>query len=216
MGTDSPDIVRCLLDRGVDCDVQCGERGETALHLAAVVGSEDSTRLLLDTGCDINMKTFYQETALWLAAWKGHVAVCRLLLERNCELNVPSNGCQVYAWDYLPFEIALGLGHFEIALMLLKAGCCVKNLVYFPGPYIECPGPIEELPWIQLRKEPMDLLRSSNENYTHFKKHVTNARRLKHLCRLLVRCTLGYGLQERVRMLPLPTSMITYLLFEDL
>ena len=39
MATDTPDIMRRLIDEGVDVNEQCGERQEAPLHLAAVMGS---------------------------------------------------------------------------------------------------------------------------------------------------------------------------------
>jgi ankyrin repeat protein len=133
MGTDTPEIVRILVNAGADPDEKCGDRGEAGIHLAAVIGSYETVKLLLDKGADINIRTDYNETVLWLAVWKGHVNVCRLLIQKNCTLGVPSNGCQVYAHDYMELELSLGLEYFSIAKMLISAGHPLVNRLYYNG-----------------------------------------------------------------------------------
>ena len=76
MATDTPQLLDRLLSyRSVDVNRHCGERQETAIHLAAVIGSADATQTLLDAGANINARTSFNENALWLAIWKGHTEV---------------------------------------------------------------------------------------------------------------------------------------------
>jgi len=76
MATDTPELLeRLLAYPSVDVNRRCGERQETAIHLAAVIGSVEATRTLLSAGADINALTSFNENALWLAIWKNHTEV---------------------------------------------------------------------------------------------------------------------------------------------
>jgi len=80
MATDTPELLdRLLTYPGVDVNRHCGERQETAIHLAAVIGSVQATQTLLQAGASINARTSFNENALWLAIWKGHTKVRSLL-----------------------------------------------------------------------------------------------------------------------------------------
>jgi len=84
MATDTPELLdRLLTYPGVDVNRHCGERQETAIHLAAVIGSVQATQTLMRAGARINARTSFNENALWLAIWKGHteVAVIKLNLD---------------------------------------------------------------------------------------------------------------------------------------
>lgn len=76
MATDTPELLdRLLTYPSVDVNRHCGEREETALHLAAVIGSVRATQTLLRANASINARTAFNENALWLAIWKGHTEV---------------------------------------------------------------------------------------------------------------------------------------------
>jgi len=76
MAVDSPELLdRLLTYPSVDVNLHCGERQETAIHLAAVIGSVQATETLLAAGASINARTSFNENALWLAIWKGHTEV---------------------------------------------------------------------------------------------------------------------------------------------
>ena len=211
MGTDTPDIVRILVEAGVDLNEKCGERGEAAIHLAAVIGSCDTVKLLLDKGADINIRTDHNETALWLAVWKGHVSVCRLLLQRNCTLGVPSNGCQVYAHDYTELELAMGLDHFSIAKMLVMAGHPLANHIYYGA---NDNGPLDEIYWVKLREETLRTMQTKQEEFKWFCDFVSSPRSLKCQCTLLLRQILLSPLEDKIRKLNIPSDVVDYICFK--
>ncbi|KAJ4039134.1 hypothetical protein NW761_010252 [Fusarium oxysporum] len=65
-----------LLAAGADADVnRIGFNGETALHIAALRGHNELTKMLLRTGADINAANKDGLTALYAAALNGHVEV---------------------------------------------------------------------------------------------------------------------------------------------
>ena len=216
MGADCPDVVRLLLEHDVDPDELCGERGESAVHLAACSGATEAVRLMLDAGSDVNNLTSVDETLIWLAAWKGHNDVARLVIRLNCDLNVPSNGCKVYKWDYTPLEIAIGQQSFPIAKMLMIAGCSLRNAMYFKP---NEPGPLPVVFWARLRPEALGMVETADtEFYKWFREFLRNPRSLKDICRLCARRYVGNSttLEKNVERLPLPKDLKRHLMFEDL
>ena len=213
MGADTPAILSRLVQENIDLDELVGERGEAAIHLVTVIGSVSSLDILLQAGADINNRTQWNETLTWLAAWKGHSDVSRYVIQRNCDLDIASHGCHVWAWEYLPVEVALGICNLQIPRMLIHAGCSLKNDLYFKD---DEPGPIDEIPWVKLRKEILLFLKTSETDYNWFVKYVSNPKSLKHLSRLFIRRTLKIPLFKKVDTLPLPTSIMEYLKFADL
>jgi len=80
------DIVRQLLDRGVD--VNMTRYDETILMVAAREGHENVVRLLLERGADVNAAA---DTSLTAASREGHENVVRLLLDRGANVNAINN-----------------------------------------------------------------------------------------------------------------------------
>ncbi len=215
MASDSPDIVSRLLHQNVNIDEICGERGEAALHLAAVVGVKDTVAMLLKAGSDINLLTNHNETALWLSAWKGHTDVVRLLLQLNCKLDVASNGFQMFAWNYTPLEIAIGTGHFEITKMLMKAGCPLRNPLYYE---VGQEGPCPDIPWLGIRPEVYVYLDNHEEKHKWVRHLLTTPSTLMDLCRFEIRRHLATAdkLKQQIVGLPIPTKIQDTLLYYDL
>lgn len=75
-----------LLDRGADVDAP-GERGETALSLAAERGGEPVAEVLLDRGADVAASDGNGWTALMHAVESRNEAVLRRLLGRGADPN---------------------------------------------------------------------------------------------------------------------------------
>lgn len=76
MATDTLELLQRLLTyNSVDVNQRCGDRHETALHLAAVIGSVNAIKALIDAGAHVNARTTHNENALWLAAWKQQTQV---------------------------------------------------------------------------------------------------------------------------------------------
>ena len=210
MSTDCYPLLTRLLQEGVNVNASNGERKESALHLACVIGSLDGVKMLSDYGADINQRTIYNETPLWLAVWKGHYDVTKWLIQHNCELDWPSNACGVWAWDYLPVEVAMGTSCWDITKLLLQAGCTWVNKMYFEP---EDKGPLEELPLFKFRKEVM-LLAKTDIIFFNFLKEFHNPHTLKDICRQQIRRWLGDRIVPSLQWLPLPKVLCKYLYFE--
>ena len=96
----------------------------TALHWAALGGSDTITELLLNAGADPDRETVDGETALFFAARKGLTFITRLLLLYFANPHIAStiNG-------HSPWEVATENSKKEIVELLLHFGCGIgKNL----------------------------------------------------------------------------------------
>ena len=90
------------------------------MHFAITCGSEDTVRLLLYCGADIDPVSD-DGTALQRASFRGHDAVVRLLLSRRADVNVQS---PVKRRDKsrTALEAARNRGHESIVRLLLENG----------------------------------------------------------------------------------------------
>lgn len=216
MATDTPELLdRLLTYPSVDVNLHCGERNETALHLAAVIGRVRATETLLRAGALINARTAFNENALWLAIWKGHTQVPCMLIRNNIELDVPSNGCQVYIKHYLPIEVALGLQNYTVVRMLLTAGCSVISQHYIDDADNQS-LPIPELPWVQLHSEAFDYIRNNPEELSWFISFLSNPVSLREICRRHIRRWLRTPLVKMIEKLQnIPTMLRHYIAMND-
>ncbi|KAH3098783.1 hypothetical protein KXW41_005747, partial [Aspergillus fumigatus] len=73
------EIVKLLLDKGADVNVQGGEYGN-ALQAASLEGHLEIVKLLLGTGADINAQGGENGSALQAASHKGYQEIVKLLL----------------------------------------------------------------------------------------------------------------------------------------
>ncbi len=78
------DVLRFLLSDGFDIQ---SDGKYKALYLAAGEGYEETVKMLLDHGADVNEKDWLGSTALDWAAPGGHVATVQVLLRYGCDLN---------------------------------------------------------------------------------------------------------------------------------
>lgn len=95
-------VVETLLGFGADVHVQGGSLGETALHIAASLTTEDATEcaiMLLKSGAQPNVARNDGETPLHIAARNPLSSMIRLLLSEGADpkltSNVSSNLCDV-------------------------------------------------------------------------------------------------------------------------
>ncbi|OGO96416.1 MAG: hypothetical protein A3F41_03160 [Coxiella sp. RIFCSPHIGHO2_12_FULL_44_14] len=82
------EIVKLLLERGVDINAQNGQLGYTALMIDVRGGHIEMVRLLLDRGADIDRQTIRGMTALMLAAQHGRTEIAQLLLDRGADIDL--------------------------------------------------------------------------------------------------------------------------------
>ena len=116
----------------VDIAVGRSHRGQTALHVAALSGSFESVKVLLDLNYEVGEQSIdtiakvwkqihfvvatdmYGSTPLHLAAMEGHMDIVELFLGRGVDKILNNN------MKRLPLRYAAANGHVEICQMLLK------------------------------------------------------------------------------------------------
>ncbi|XP_061095759.1 ankyrin repeat domain-containing protein 12-like isoform X2 [Conger conger] len=92
------------------------ERGETALHLAAIRGDVKQVEELISLGADANVKDFAGWTPLHEACNLGHYDVAKVLISTGAEVN--TQGLD----DDTPLHDASSSGHKDIVRLLLQHG----------------------------------------------------------------------------------------------
>lgn len=65
--------------------------GKTAMHNAALRGSDDFVRMLCDLGADIDLPDLQGNSPLHYASAWGHIPVVLTLIERGCNFNAKNN-----------------------------------------------------------------------------------------------------------------------------
>lgn len=76
-------LVAALLRLGANPAVRDPILGLTVIHDAAREGYEETVRVLLEHGVDVNVTDKKGNLPLHLAAMKGHLSVVKLLIERT-------------------------------------------------------------------------------------------------------------------------------------
>jgi ankyrin repeat protein len=113
------DVVRLLLDRGVEIEVKDTDNW-TALHYAARNGHLEVIKLLLNRGAEIEAKTTDNSTAFHYAAVYGNLEVVRLLLTRGAEIEAKTTE------NWTALHYAARDGYLEVVKLLLDRGAEIE------------------------------------------------------------------------------------------
>lgn len=76
--------ISLLLENGADVNLQT-KVGETALYLAANLGSQEVVQLLLDAGAEVNTRTSYRDSPLMQASQRLELHLVELLLKAGAD-----------------------------------------------------------------------------------------------------------------------------------
>ncbi|PCG88332.1 Hypothetical protein PENO1_110850 [Penicillium occitanis (nom. inval.)] len=115
-----PDIL-CRIGVNKTDAIDCVDgSGTTALQWAAMRGSLEINRLLLEKGADVNAWGSKYGSALQAAAEGGHIEIVQLLLEKGADINAQGG----YHGNAL--QGAATGGHIEIVQLLLKKGADIN------------------------------------------------------------------------------------------
>ncbi|KAI4266075.1 MAG: hypothetical protein L6R38_008971, partial [Xanthoria sp. 2 TBL-2021] len=112
-----PEVLRSLLERGLDVNAQDPAGGQTPLILACLRGHASTTTLLLDHGATVNTRNNAESTALFEAVIGNHAEVVAVLLS-NPELNV--NEEHLHNAERTPLIFAVKDEYVEIVSHLLE------------------------------------------------------------------------------------------------
>lgn len=120
----NPSLVLWLLDNGADSNIQ-DENGYRPLHLAAKLGDDTMTRILLNHSANPDLKTGLRlggmsihsinMSPLHFAAENGATSVAAELLGKNADVNIATP-----LEFYTPLSLAVENGHYDMTELLLK------------------------------------------------------------------------------------------------
>ena len=201
-------IMKYLLDQGADPNIQ-DSCGNTCLLLATANRHsihKHHIEFLLVSGADPDIPNCHGLTPIWHAVYTGCRQDCmpiiQLLIQENCNLDMPCRGqllfrlgCSaVYCYEtcLTPLEVALDSCLYDVAKVLILAGCQVKDDFRLEIANSVVPPELQQLKMI-----------------------IEGVPDLQHICRLRLRNLLGRPLQAKIRKLPLPDRMKQYVLLED-
>lgn len=86
-----PGSIERLIAEGADLNAEDAEFGVTMLGWAALLGDEDTARLLIEKGADVQGRTRDGSSALHAAMYLGHPAVVQLLLSHGADPEAQNN-----------------------------------------------------------------------------------------------------------------------------
>jgi ankyrin repeat protein len=109
--------IKILLAQGADINA-ADEQGNTALHMAVAMASEEVVKLLLNRGASVNAKKGY--TPLHLAAYSGYVEIAKNLLSHKAIINATT------LTKATPLYLAVQQGQLRVILLLLENGASVN------------------------------------------------------------------------------------------
>jgi len=110
------EIVKILIEKGVNVNEPSGSKKARALLLAALNGDFLTTKLLIESGANVNDSDIEGVTAIGAAANNGHKSIVELLIKNNANINVRDmNGVT-------PIEVASSCGYYEIVELLRSYG----------------------------------------------------------------------------------------------
>ena len=110
-----PDIVKCILNSGKMVDINAkSHNGRTPLHSAALKGSSEAVRLLIDSGAKVDEADNKDWTPLHVACQHGHTAVVEILIRAGADPN------KLISMGRNALHLAAFEGRVQIAEMLLE------------------------------------------------------------------------------------------------
>lgn len=110
---------KLLLDDGLPVEgIKVWEHSVPPLHDAVRCNQENTARLLLERGADVNSKDRRGNGPLYVAAYHGHLNMARLLIEKGADLNQRDNNGETVL-HYLAAPVEEDVAMLEL---LLKAG----------------------------------------------------------------------------------------------
>jgi ankyrin repeat protein len=113
-------VAEFLLSKGANVKARSGDYNNyTPLHVAAEENNVIVAKILLEYGANINEKSFMDWTPLHVAVGANRIEMVRFLIEAGANANALSDpNFSKIKKGQTPYEIALELGHNEVARLL--------------------------------------------------------------------------------------------------
>ena len=162
---------------------------KTPLHKAVDLGHVAMTRTLIEAGADLNSRDHWGVTPVFTAVFSNNVSITRLLVQAGCDLNSPTNNLST------PFIASLRHPP-TITQMLLLGGCH---------------GNVKDFQLLSLRQD---------ERYAKDRDWIVSfletPKQLQQICREVTRQALLPRPCDKIKSLPLPPKVKTYLNLSEL
>ncbi|KAH9502206.1 hypothetical protein Btru_070394 [Bulinus truncatus] len=100
---------------------------ETALFKAASFGRTNNVKILIKSGCDVNIPALDEQTALLVSLRKGFDKIGEMLLKAGAEFKVPAK------WGESAFELAIRNDCLKSFNFLVEAGAGIHQANSFVG-----------------------------------------------------------------------------------
>lgn len=177
-----------LLRAGCSANTQNFQR-RTVLHLAAIKGSVECLKVLVEAGGDLYLVDNANNLPLFYSAQRNHMRAVAYLLQQN-SLVGHFKGQAAGTATSNPLVAALNQRHLAIARLLVLAGCDCK-------PLLDWLMEISPSAWTE-----------ENASDLHWLKTRTDCpRTLASNCCITIRRLLGRHIQKNVYQLPLPNKI---------
>jgi len=106
------EIVKFLIDKGIDIDAKGGTFDASALNLAAGAGQLEIVKYLIESGAELD-ESLAKRNPLFGAIYGGHKEVVELLVDSGIDISVRYTGESMKDMD--AYEYAREFGQTEIA-----------------------------------------------------------------------------------------------------
>ena len=200
-------VIECLLPAG--CNVNNADKdADTPMHYVAYNGCLESLNLLLSYGANPDVENHHQTTPLWNAVRMKHTSLVHELLLCNVRPNVVSRGIDqtsrtdlavlIYTRPRSPLFVACDVRCFDIAKVLIMVGTDLTTERWF---------------W---RHEYPAALEQSVEMNEWLTKNAFTPQSLKRISRAKLRSHFAGSLNEKVKHLELPSTLVDFLLLKYL
>jgi pectate lyase len=115
-------LVRSLIETGIDIEGREDTNRKTALHHAALNGHKNVVEYLLDNGADVDAKDSWPATPLHYAAEKGHKEISELLIVKGADVNAKT------IFGDTPLQYAAHYDRKDTIKLLLEKGATISNI----------------------------------------------------------------------------------------
>ncbi|KAK7116470.1 hypothetical protein V1264_002143 [Littorina saxatilis] len=214
-------MVQYLVEAGASVNYQDPGVRRNALHWACMGNGADVVKYLISCDADVNALDRNNISPLMHAAMHSHEAAVRELVQAGACVNYIDR-LRCSALHYAAFH----RDRLSVRALIL-GGCIHNNAIFVKGTPLGTLASIGDVENVKLllaagcRVTPEDwkqqaegLAEDSNVGLL-MQRHVGLTPSLRHLCRTSIRASMkGQDVQNKIQLLPLPASVIQYLLLE--
>uniref|UniRef100_A0A3B4AEK7 ZU5 domain-containing protein n=1 Tax=Periophthalmus magnuspinnatus TaxID=409849 RepID=A0A3B4AEK7_9GOBI len=154
------------IKNGIDINI-ANQKGNTALHIAALAGQEKVVAELVHYGANVNAQSHKGFSPLYMAAQENHLEVVKFLLENGANQSLPTED------GFTPLAVALQQGHENVVALLINYG--TKGKVRLPALHIAARNDDTRTAAVLLQNDPNpDVLSKTGFTPLHIAAHYEN------------------------------------------